>query len=79
MAKAGGTLRNILVWTFERGTLQYDIICALILAFIFFVPRSCFTARHTDESAKPPSVQANQQPAPNHQTVKNSRAGKSWE
>ncbi len=47
MAKSGGTIRNIFVWTFERGTLQYDIICALILAFIFFVPRSCFTARHT--------------------------------
>jgi hypothetical protein len=42
----------MLVWTYGRGTLQYDIICALILAFIFFVPRSCFhakkdTASHT--------------------------------
>jgi len=48
MAKSGGTIRNIFVWTFERGTLQYDIICALILAFIFFVPRGCFTVRHSD-------------------------------
>jgi len=50
MAKNGGSIRNILVWTYERGTLPYDIICALILAFIFFVPRSCFIAKRTDAS-----------------------------
>jgi hypothetical protein len=42
MGKAGGVLRAILMWSYERGTLQYDIICGLILAFIFFTPRSCF-------------------------------------
>jgi hypothetical protein len=47
MAKTGATIRNILVWTYERGTLQYDIICALILAFILLVPRSCFTAKRS--------------------------------
>jgi hypothetical protein len=36
------SLRHIIIWAHGRGTLQYDIICALILAFIFFVPRSCF-------------------------------------
>jgi hypothetical protein len=41
----GGAARQILVWSYERGTLQYDIICALILAFVFFVPRSCFIRR----------------------------------
>jgi hypothetical protein len=33
------------MWSYERGTLQYDIICALILAFIFLVPPSCFFAK----------------------------------
>ncbi len=42
MASVRQTLRQIFVWNYDRGTLQYDIICALILAFIFFVPRSCF-------------------------------------
>jgi hypothetical protein len=42
VGKAGALVRKTLVWSYERGTLQYDIICALILAFIFFVPRSCF-------------------------------------
>ena len=32
---------NALFWHYERGSWQYDIICALILAFIF-LPRSWF-------------------------------------
>ncbi|MBP1622667.1 MAG: hypothetical protein H6Q07_687 [Acidobacteria bacterium] len=45
MTNVRGTIHNIFVWSYERGTLQYDIICALILAFIFFVPPSCFVAK----------------------------------
>ena len=41
--------RSIFVWSYERGTLQYDIICALILAFIFFVPRGCFVSPKTEK------------------------------
>jgi hypothetical protein len=36
-----GALRKTLIWSYERGTTQYDIICGLILAFIFLTPRSC--------------------------------------
>lgn len=42
MAKIGGTLRNVFIWTYPRGTIPYDIICALILLFIFLMPRACF-------------------------------------
>ena len=45
MAKKNGLARNLLVWSYERGTLQYDIICALILAFVFSLPRSCFAPK----------------------------------
>ncbi len=38
---------NIFVWSYERGTLPYDILCALILAFVFSVPPSCFVAKKT--------------------------------
>lgn len=31
-----------LFWTYERGTWQYDLMVALILAFIFFTPRAWF-------------------------------------
>ena len=75
MAKSGGIIRSIFVWTFERGTLQYDIICALILAFIFFVPRSCFTARHADAPLTG-SVQAGQYQQPEHPGAAASRLAK---
>jgi len=36
------TLKKILFWSYERGSWQYDIMCVLILAFIFFGPNSIF-------------------------------------
>jgi hypothetical protein len=47
MKQNGWIKRYILIWTYVRGTLQYDIICALILAFIFLVPRGCFIKKRT--------------------------------
>lgn len=38
MGTSREALRKTLIWSYERGTLQYDIICGLILAFVFFVP-----------------------------------------
>jgi len=35
-------LKNILLWSYERGTWQYDLFCLLILAFIFLTPSSWF-------------------------------------
>ncbi len=34
-------------WTYARGSWQYDVICALILAFIFLTPASWFHDRPT--------------------------------
>lgn len=45
MGKSGGAARNIFFWNFQRGTIPYDILCGLILAFVFFVPRSCFAPK----------------------------------
>jgi len=36
------TLKKILFWSYDRGTWQYDIMCVLILAFIFFGPNDVF-------------------------------------
>jgi len=58
MSKPTGTFRNLMIWKYERGTLQYDIICALILAFIFLVPRSCLVDRRTDNpTAQSPRIE----------------------
>jgi len=38
-------LKKILFWSYERGSLPYDVMCVLILAFIFFSPNSIFQTR----------------------------------
>jgi hypothetical protein len=65
MAAAGHAARKIFIWSYERGTLPYDIICALILAFVFFAPRSCFVNRPGGvQSVSAPSVRGISHPAP---------------
>ena len=38
-------MKRFLLWSFERGSIQYDVICAVILAFIFLMPSSAFHDR----------------------------------
>ena len=33
------TIRGYILWQYERGTLQYDIMVTLILIFVLFSPR----------------------------------------
>jgi hypothetical protein len=35
-------LKNIIQWNYRRGTWQYDVLCLLIIAFIFLTPKSWF-------------------------------------
>jgi hypothetical protein len=35
-------LKNIIFWSYGRTTWQYDILCVLILAFVFLTPKSWF-------------------------------------
>ncbi len=35
-------LRPAVLWSFRRGSWQYDVICVAILAFIFLTPRNFF-------------------------------------
>lgn len=49
--RAWGTVKLVLArsifWVYERGSWQYDIICAVIVAFMFLTPRSVFNDRPT--------------------------------
>ena len=54
--RPSGTLYRIIVWSYDRGTLPYDVLCALILAFIFLVPRSCFLKRTAVDSSSGAAV-----------------------
>ena len=33
---------RIVFWTYPRGGWQYDIVCGLILVFIFLTPKTVF-------------------------------------
>jgi hypothetical protein len=33
------TIKGFIFWSYERGTVQYDIMVTLILIFVFFSPR----------------------------------------
>jgi len=38
-------IKNVLLWSFARGTWQYDALCLLIVLTIFLVPGSYFGDR----------------------------------
>ena len=38
MSKPGQTLRGYFWWTYPRGSVHYDVMVTLILAFIFLTP-----------------------------------------
>src|SRR5213594_4087212 len=38
-------MKRFLLWSFERGSVQYDVICVVILAFIFLTPQAIFNDR----------------------------------
>ena len=35
-------MKKFILWNYERGTVQYDIFCLLIVAFIFLTPKTWF-------------------------------------
>jgi hypothetical protein len=45
------TLKKILFWSYDRGAWQYDVVCVLILAFIFLSPNSLFIGQKQDGAA----------------------------
>lgn len=36
---------SFIFWTYDRGSWQYDVMCAIILAFIFLTPARVFKDR----------------------------------
>jgi len=35
-------IKNIVWWAYERASWQWDVLCLLILAFIFLTPKEWF-------------------------------------
>lgn len=38
-------IRNIVLWSYERASWQWDVLCLLIVAFIFLTPKAWFDKR----------------------------------
>ena len=39
VSKLWRTIRGFILWSYERGTVQYDVMVTLILLFVFLSPR----------------------------------------
>ena len=39
MAEIWRTIRGYILWSYERGTIQYDVMVTLILLFVFLSPK----------------------------------------
>lgn len=52
-------IKNVLLWSYERGTWQYDLLCFLIISAIFLLPGKFFGDR---DRLPIKTVQANQAP-----------------
>lgn len=52
------TLKKLLFWSYGRSTWQYDVLCALILAFIFLTPQSWFPAGELKQEGAHPTPSA---------------------
>jgi hypothetical protein len=38
-------MKNIILWSYERASWQWDVLCLLIVAFIFLTPKVWFERR----------------------------------
>ena len=57
MGWLGRTIRGYILWTYERGSLHYDILVTLILLFIFLAPlRFDFKDKPQERATHPTGV-----------------------
>jgi len=49
------TLKKIFFWNYARNTWQWDLLCVVILAFIFLTPKSWFTGGERAQNIVHPS------------------------
>ena len=48
---------QVIFWRYSRGSWQYDILCALILAFIFFTPADVFDGSLFSQAKEPEKIE----------------------
>jgi hypothetical protein len=75
-------IKNTLLWSYARGTWQYDILCLLIIGAVFIVPSSFFGDRDRplqerrtrtekfETQANEPHTVASKETGTSHQVIK---------
>jgi hypothetical protein len=52
-------MKNVINWNYERASWQWDVLCIVILAFIFLTPKEWFNnPRVLATQTAPPIVQS---------------------
>ncbi len=52
-----GTVGQVIFWRYSRGSWQYDVLCGLILAFIFFTPADVFDRSLFSQKKEPEKME----------------------
>ncbi|MCZ2389926.1 MAG: hypothetical protein LC113_02480 [Acidobacteria bacterium] len=50
-------MKRWILWDFERTTWQYDLLCLLIIAFIFLTPQEWYSPNKRATDRPPAAVQ----------------------
>jgi len=40
-------MKKVINWNYERASWQWDLLCILIMAFIFLTPKEWFNSKRT--------------------------------
>ncbi len=43
--RTGWQMKNIINWSYERASWQWDLLCILIMCFIFLTPKESFNSK----------------------------------
>lgn len=52
-----GVVGQVMFWDYRRGSWQYDVLCALILAFIFLTPAEVFDRPLFSQAKEPEKIE----------------------
>ena len=56
MGAVSRKLGSFLWWVYPRGSIEYDVMVGIILAFIFLTPRGFFRDQPRRRPTAPPSI-----------------------
>ncbi len=49
-------MKNVINWSYERASWQWDVLCILIMMFIFLTPKEWFNRVESSATQTPPAA-----------------------